>query len=46
MLMTETVDYNSWQESEEGRKLTAGLDKDIVLAEGRSCMRSKHVTDH
>lgn len=27
-------DYNSWQESETGRKLTASLDKDIVLAEG------------
>ncbi|KAF2467125.1 uncharacterized protein BDR25DRAFT_267999 [Lindgomyces ingoldianus] len=27
-------DYNSWQESEEGRKLAASLDKDIVLAEG------------
>jgi len=28
-------DYNSWQESETGRKLTASLDKDVVLAEGR-----------
>ena len=27
-------DYNSWQESETGKKLTASLDKDIVLAEG------------
>jgi hypothetical protein len=27
-------DYNSWQESETGRKLAASLDKDIVLAEG------------
>ncbi|KAF2766409.1 hypothetical protein EJ03DRAFT_178931 [Teratosphaeria nubilosa] len=27
-------DYNSWQESETGRKLTSTLDKDVVLAEG------------
>ncbi|KAK5110756.1 hypothetical protein LTR62_005633 [Meristemomyces frigidus] len=27
-------DYNSWQESDAGRKLAATLDKDIVLAEG------------
>jgi hypothetical protein len=27
-------DYNSWQESETGRKLTYTLDKDVVLAEG------------
>jgi hypothetical protein len=27
-------DYNSWQESEVGRKLTSTLDKDVVLAEG------------
>lgn len=28
-------DYNSWQESEDGRKLVASLPKDIVLAEGQ-----------
>ena len=28
------VDYNSWQESEQGLKLAASLDKDVVLAEG------------
>ena len=28
------VDYNSWIESDKGLKLAAGLDKDIVLAEG------------
>lgn len=28
------VDYNSWVESDQGRKLTNSLDKDIVLAEG------------
>lgn len=28
------VDYNSWVESAKGRKLSAKLDKDIVLAEG------------
>lgn len=27
-------DYNSWQESDQALKLAAGLDKDIVLAEG------------
>ncbi|PHH61755.1 hypothetical protein CDD81_8002 [Ophiocordyceps australis] len=27
-------DYNSWIESDKGRKLTASLSKDIVLAEG------------
>ncbi|KAJ9623526.1 hypothetical protein H2203_005788 [Taxawa tesnikishii (nom. ined.)] len=27
-------DYNSWQESPQGLKLAAGLDKDVVLAEG------------
>jgi len=28
------VDYNSWQESEKGLALAAGLPKDTVLAEG------------
>ncbi|KAF1814608.1 hypothetical protein P152DRAFT_413629 [Eremomyces bilateralis CBS 781.70] len=27
-------DYNSWQESAKGLKLAAGLDKDVVIAEG------------
>jgi hypothetical protein len=27
-------DYNSWIESAKGRKLTATLDRDIILAEG------------
>ena len=27
-------DYNSWQESDTGRRLSASLDRDIVLAEG------------
>lgn len=27
-------DYNSWVESDKGRRLTAKLDKDVVLAEG------------
>jgi len=27
-------DYNSWVESDKGRKLAASLDKDVVLAEG------------
>ncbi|KAF2690787.1 glycosyltransferase family 62 protein [Lentithecium fluviatile CBS 122367] len=27
-------DYNSWQESPEGLKLAASLDKDVILAEG------------
>lgn len=34
-----TVDYNSWQESEQGLKLAAGLSKDVVLAEGESIQR-------
>ncbi|ROV94543.1 hypothetical protein VMCG_08206 [Cytospora schulzeri] len=28
------IDYNSWVESAKGRKLSAKLDKDVVLAEG------------
>lgn len=28
------VDYNSWVESDQGRKLANSLDKDVVLAEG------------
>ena len=28
------VDYNSWIESDAGRKLADSLDKDVVLAEG------------
>ncbi|KAL8941609.1 MAG: hypothetical protein Q9211_001758 [Gyalolechia sp. 1 TL-2023] len=27
-------DYNSWQESDEGLRLAASLDKDVILAEG------------
>ncbi|KAK0281162.1 hypothetical protein LTR91_000244 [Friedmanniomyces endolithicus] len=27
-------DYNSWQESDTGRRLAASLDRDVVLAEG------------
>ncbi|KAF4121079.1 glycosyltransferase family 62 [Geosmithia morbida] len=27
-------DYNSWVETEQSRKLTANLDKDVILAEG------------
>ena len=27
-------DYNSWIESDKGRKLAASLDKDVILAEG------------
>ena len=30
------VDYNSWQESDQGLRLAATLDKDVVLAEGMS----------
>lgn len=32
--MTFAVDYNSWIESDTGRKLADSLDKDVVLAEG------------
>lgn len=31
-----TVDYNSWVESDTGRRLANSLDKDVVLAEGSS----------
>lgn len=34
VLRLHTVDYNSWQESDKGLRLAAGLDKDVVLAEG------------
>lgn len=33
-LYLRTVDYNSWIETDKGRKLANSLDKDIVLAEG------------
>lgn len=35
MLTFLPVDYNSWVESDTGRKLADSLDKDVVLAEGR-----------
>ncbi len=47
MLITSEVDYNSWIESDTGRKLADSLDKDVVLAEGmcftrfRQHMKSK-----
>jgi hypothetical protein len=28
------VDYNSWVETDQSRKLVNGLDKNVVLAEG------------
>lgn len=31
----DSVDYNAWIESDQGRKLAASLDKDVVLAEGK-----------
>ena len=34
VILTTSVDYNSWQESEKGLRLAASLDKDVVLAEG------------
>ncbi len=34
VLIRSTDDYNSWIESDKGRKLAAGLPKDTVLAEG------------
>lgn len=33
-LTEQIVDYNSWVESDQGRKLANSLDKDVVLAEG------------
>ena len=38
MLIIAAVDYNSWIESETGRKLADSLDKDVVLAEGMCCI--------
>lgn len=35
------VDYNSWQESDTGLRLSASLDKDVVLAEGMLNIRFK-----
>ena len=35
MLKAFAVDYNSWIESDTGRKLADSLDKDVVLAEGK-----------
>ena len=32
--MAFTVDYNSWIESDTGRKLADSLEKDVILAEG------------
>lgn len=34
LLTWHIVDYNSWQESEQGLRLAASLDKNVVLAEG------------
>lgn len=31
-------DYNSWVESDKGRRLSASLDKDVVLAEGKGAL--------
>lgn len=33
-LITFTVDYNSWIESDKGLRLAASLDKETILAEG------------
>ena len=33
------VDYNSWIESDAGRKLADTLDKDVILAEGGCCLQ-------
>ncbi|KAI7472557.1 putative ANP1 protein [Hortaea werneckii] len=37
-------DYNSWQESETGRKLSNSLDRDVVLAEGEEEGPLRHST--
>ncbi|RMZ08521.1 hypothetical protein D0864_01722 [Hortaea werneckii] len=37
-------DYNSWQESETGRKLSNSLDRDVVLAEGKEDRPLRHFT--
>lgn len=37
-------DYNSWVESDRGRKLAASLDKDVVLAEGALLSPFSHIS--
>lgn len=34
LLLTFSVDYNSWQESDKGLRLAASLDRNVILAEG------------
>lgn len=41
LLILFPVDYNSWVESDTGRKLADSLDKDVVLAEGMSPSATK-----
>ena len=44
-LIFKIVDYNSWVESDKGRRLANSLDKDVVLAEGlyRTSPRQKYM---
>lgn len=39
-------DYNSWQESDQALKLAAGLDKDVVLAEGMPSLADQTTARH
>lgn len=41
LLTCRIVDYNSWVESDTGRKLADSLDKDVVLAEGTTMSLSE-----
>lgn len=35
-MLTDTVDYNSWIDTPTSKKLVKTLDKDVVLAEGKT----------
>lgn len=43
MLTGLTVDYNSWIDTPKSKKLVKMLDKDVVLAEGKSTALGSNV---
>lgn len=40
-----TVDYNSWQDTDQSRALVAKLDKDVILFEGKPIFTPMTVQD-
>lgn len=44
--LTLAVDYNSWIESDQGRKLRETLDEDVVLAEGKDAWSLISLASH